>query len=152
MKKIVSLMLALLMCLSLCACTKEVGEELTLENYEDYLVIDDNHHLDGEQEYGNLSDIVSNFQIKGVSTNHIYKGVEVDFSLKAAYYVDDDGPNSNYLGYTDKTIDKTITVSCNVAGDGSAINTEHTGGFINTKMIYYLLCDVVAVRGKVVEN
>ena len=49
MKKVVSLMLALLMCLSLCACGSK-GITLTLDNYDDYISVAKYFHspTDGE--------------------------------------------------------------------------------------------------------
>lgn len=154
MKKIVCLLLALTMVFSLCACgEKENSLELTLENFEEYFDIEKNHYLDGKEDvFGNSSDIVTDISIKGVSTNHIYKSVEFDFSLKAAYTVEDDGPKSDSFGFTDKTIDKIITVKCDVAGNGEILNTEPTGGYINKDLIDYLSCEIVSIRGNVVEN
>ena len=154
MKKIFALLLVLAIILSLCACNKKENSlELTLENFEDYFDVEKKHYLDGKKDvFGNSSDMATDITIKGVSTNHIYKNVEFDFSLKAAYTVEDDGPKSDYFGFTDKTIDKTITVKCDVAGNGKIVNVEPTGGYINKDLIDYMSCEIVSVRGNVVEN
>lgn len=154
MKKILLTLLSLLICISICSCAKEEGIELNLENYEDYLIVEQQHYVGGEEEFtgGNWSDIVSEISVEGVSTNYIYKDVEIDFVLHGAYYVDDDGPDADWLGFTDKIISKVITVECNVAGNGEIINYEPTGGYVNSKMIEYLSCEISSVRGKVVES
>lgn len=125
MKKAVSLILALVLCLGLCACTAEpketepAGVELTLDNYDDYLEInveDDYHQIEGNRR--GLSFIAD---VTGVSSNYNYDNVTVKVRIHGSYqYV-------NLVGavhYWTNEYNLTIEIDTNIAGNGQKESTQ----------------------------
>ena len=142
MKKAISLLLALVLCLSLCACSKENAESsksneviLTLDNYKTYLNLDIHSFAPGDSDaYGFpgaphcRSEYTGAISCTGASTNYDYNNIEitVKFTGTADVY-----ENSKKIEYT---IDKTETISCDIGGKGGSF-VELFVGKLATRMI-----------------
>ena len=104
MKKTLSLILALVLCLSLCACGGDNGVKLTLENYESYLKVIGyvTENRDGQISHGHpgiwmgkysgaykLYESLFQTQLRGTITvenlapNYSYEGVEITVKFVA---------------------------------------------------------------------
>ena len=143
MKKAIAIMLVLVMCLSLCACTGETKSneiKLTLDNYDDYFTIttryshaNDVDMVTGPNGYNVYSvdatkfaakEASSNFQItvsvEGVSTNYQYSDISLVINLKGYYFSCPKSALSSYKGLKQHSVDEKFDVKCdiNVAGEG----------------------------------
>ena len=124
MKKVISMLLALVMCLSLCACGKSNDVELTLENYSTYLNVSSILLFTGEdwllKPADSANSISCNSQaetkitVTGASTNYDYNNVVITFKVTATY--------NTFSGF-EKTEDvvstEELTVSCDIGGGGT---------------------------------
>lgn len=171
MKKLISLILALVMCGSLCACgEKSNAIELTLDNYADYLYIWESvrsHDQVRAQFYDeNLQDVHCYDKadgyacIEGTSTNYDYCNVEVTLLFVITYQTLD--PNEmGWVGHhwvKDHTFSKEITIKCNIGGNGESnrfVFFEAEQGE-DGRMLSYIInesleytCEVVSVKGTV---
>ena len=123
MKKIISLFLIVIMCISLFSCgnndntnaNANNGTQLTLDNYEDYFDVSANiaiGHTTMCEYRGSFLDLVKTLKcdiaFQG-NTNYEYK--DVVFTIKFAHT----GP-SKFIDFYD---DAVITVKVNLAGNGS---------------------------------
>ena len=125
MKKLIALLLALVMCLSLCACGGKSNEvELTSENYATYLNISSSHShtgtatimmIDGGKSpvcYPEASGVI---KVVGVSSNYDYNNLVIKVKATATY--------DTYTGSIDSkrtgTSTDEVTISCDIAGNGS---------------------------------
>jgi hypothetical protein len=135
MKKALSLLLALVLCLSLCACgSKENsnGTELTLDNYSNYLTVSARLGDSGDVYVGTANmghgvkfsggwtyylykELFCAVDIKGVSTNFNYNNISVTVRFTGKYQTADKGTYNWTFG---GDIDKEVTVNCNIAGEG----------------------------------
>lgn len=105
MKKTISVLLVLVLCLSMCACstgTKSDGIELTLENYEQYLYVSANAYV--QEEYkGNMfvigrsgaydfitddygQNIYGAVYVEGLSQNFNYSNIKVKVEITGKCY------------------------------------------------------------------
>ena len=119
MKKFFALLLAVIMCFSLCACgnnaNANAGTELTLDNYEDYFDVNANistGHTTLCEYKGAFVDLVKTLKcditFKG-NTNYEYN--DVVFTVKFTHT----GP-SNLIDFYDEAI---IKIKVNLAGNAS---------------------------------
>ena len=167
MKKTLSLLLALVLCLSLCACGSEGksnGTELTLDNYSNYLTVDARLGDLGDGVYvgtanfgtgvsfsgGRTYYLYKGFNcwvgVKGVSTNFNYNNVSVTVRFTGKYKTAD---RETYNWTVGGDINKEVTVNCNIAGEGhisEALSTE--GQYVMSDMAD-VKCEVVAISGTV---
>ena len=147
MKKVLSLILALLMCLSLCACageTKSNAIELTPDNYDDYLKININlnHPKDagknkryvgpkGEiQSDGSFSSYLSlDVSVEGVSSHFLYSDIVIVVRAKGSHLICETSRGLNgFSAYDTDWLPVVFThkVRCNldIAGSGKGIDEE----------------------------
>lgn len=154
MKKALSLILALVLCLSLCACgeDKKSNEiELTLDNYNQYLNIDvdfvdgniiklgkwiivDEAGYDGVDAY--IDEAMTSFgcyaEVEGVSQNFNYNDVKVTIEVSGKYKARN--RNDLYKVQSIESFSLTINSSTNIAG-----------GSINNDKVYYTIPNNMAV-------
>lgn len=136
MKKALSLIFSLVLCLSLCACgsaskgSASAEIELTLDNYQNYLQVYVSSNASGEYVrfmnpipgytgpwYPEILNIVST---KGVSTNFNYNDVVVEIEISGTY--DDYHAYENAPNSQGNPFEMTITVDTDIAGNGT--NTD----------------------------
>lgn len=136
MKRALSLILALVLCLPLCACNNTGEIELTLENYSKYLTIKANvgepSIFDGglrlmydvPVEGGTRSFVyeyfILNLDVKGVSTNFNYNDISITVRFSGTYQTYTLANGKWNFG---NKLDTELTTDCNIAGIGS-ISTE----------------------------
>lgn len=153
MKKFVALLLAMVICLSLCACGGKSNEiELTLENYATYLNISYRYNSEGNAKILNFGDgkLISctsmescNMTVSGASPNYDYNNVVITLKVSATY--------DTYEGF-DKTAGVTsteeVTISCDIGGNGnqSFIIFDDPSCVIDTQSIK-IDWEVVAISG-----
>lgn len=135
MKKAISLLLTLVLCLSLCACSKSNEVILTLENYKTYLNLDIHSFAPGDSDAYSFpgaphcrSEYIGFVGCAGASTNYDYNDVKITvrFYGNADIYVDS--------VKTQYKFDETITVSCDIGGKGNSF-VELFEGKLATRMI-----------------
>ena len=134
MKKAISLLLALVICLSLCACGGS-KVELTLENYKTYLDVNIKSFAPGDSDAWRFpdaphcrSEYIGFVGCAGASTNYDYNDIKITvrFYGNADIYVD--SVKTKYK------FDETITVSCDIGGKGNSF-VELFEGKLATRMI-----------------
>ena len=146
MKKAVSIILALVMCLSMCACaggtkTKEI--ELTLDNYDDYLKIwpyislphdiarSNTRYFDAMDGTGCIvmdysSYICIGVSVKGISDNFSYSDITLEVKATGRYIAVDQNQAYNSCHttvYQNQTFSQYIECKLDIAGDGTGIST-----------------------------
>ena len=110
MKKALSLILALVLCLGLCACGNSNKIALTQDNIETYFDIE----AYMTRIYGYDEDFEVVAKLEGVSENYNYENVSVTFKICRTAMCG----NAHEVPY-----EKEITVTTNIAGDGKTL--EH---------------------------
>lgn len=174
MKKALSLILALVMCLSLCACDGNAGSNgnpdeiaLTLENYSKYLSVEAKMYepsifdgglnvqavnngngipYDGGSTFYVYKYFLTSLQVKGVSPNFNYNDVSITIRFKGTYKTVDISTSEWDAG---NEINSELTVDCNIAGEGSASGEfSGNGGYMLRKMAD-VEWEVVAISGTV---
>lgn len=124
MKKTISLIIIIVMCLSLCACS--TGERLDLNNYTQYLSITTVTHNDSEAvrvgAIPNVSRTVAlrpSVKVEGVSSNFNYNNVKIKVRIYGSYGTTD---LVSYSQDADagsmKKFDILLELSPNIAGSG----------------------------------
>lgn len=134
MKKAVSLILALVMCLSLSACGNK-GVELTLENYSTYLNLDIGSFAPADVEMWNFpgapgcrEKYLGFVNCKGASTNYDYNNIQITVRF---FGTGDIFVNSEKESYE---FDETVTITCDISGKGSK-SVDLFAGKCATRMI-----------------
>ena len=166
MKKALSLMLALVMCLSLCACGNSGGSSdevtLTMENYSKYLSIDAAVftpsssdaavNLPNPAKFGDVitSTVYKYFNLRlnveGVSTNFNYHDVSVTVRFFGKYQIYNRTAESYSIG---NTLLAELTAECNIAGDGSSLTEFYPDhGFVFERQPN-VDWEIVAVSGSI---
>ena len=157
-KKLIAVCLTLVLSMSLFACssnnsndtseTKDNSIQLTIDNYKDYLnvsgkvlPVDENANDYDNQAYAQI-------EVKGASTNFVYKDVTVEAKVTLNY---EDLESEQY-----KSASKNVTVKCNVAGDGSNTEVIDLGEDVETYVTddHYTTSsyEIVKVTGSVTES
>lgn len=166
MKKALSLILALVLCLSLCACDNSDANsdevKLTLENYSKYLsikakvgnpdIFDGGVKLmhDVPIEGGARSFVYTYFNItlgvEGVSTNFNYNDLSITVRFSGTYKTYDDAAREWDSG---NKLDAELTAKCNIAGEGSASTKFYPDGGYVLQEKANVGWEVVAISGTV---
>lgn len=148
MKKVISLILAIVMCLPLCACgNNSIGDnsiELTLENYKDYLdirayavpaedcVANNDSFFDMNGKRCGASSISSYLYVKayveGVSDNFTYSDIVIKVRVTGKHILCDpnnvDGFRTMYSRIVNADFTQSLTCDLNVSGKGEGKSTE----------------------------
>lgn len=144
MKRAISLILALVLCLGLCACGDK-NIELTIDNYDDYLTISANVFSaeytsvpNGHRFYlrderfiipqGVTDTFTVVVEIEGVSPNFQYSDITLDVSINGHYYSCAKSESMKYGTIVDKhAFAQNFSIKCdiNVAGDGKGEAVFH---------------------------
>ena len=142
MKKALSLILALVLCLGLCACaaepkeTEPAGVELTLDNYTNYLNIDASWYrsIQDEHQYTTqFHEVVGEYatkdfvramcakvEVTGASTNFNYNSIKIvgEYQVSGlAWMAINNSISKDVQGFE---VVIPIEIMLNIAGDGSA--------------------------------
>ena len=169
MKRAISLILAIMMCLSLCACGgKSDNIKLTLDNYSTYLSVDAKMYNGSIFEDAVNVQAVNNgrgipykggsttfyvyeklstfLEVKGASTNFNYNDVSITVRFTGTYQTVDintcQWDNGN-------EINTELTVQCNIAGEGNAFGKfSGNGGYMYDERAD-VKWEVVAISGTV---
>ena len=131
MKRLIALLLAAALSLSLAACGGSNSIELTLENYEDYLTINPYGSQSGDEiwlstTYGSTlrwhSEIQCGAKIEGTSTNFNYENVVIELELYGTYEANEKNEMSiiDDRHSVDKNYDITVTIETDVSGNGDS--------------------------------
>ena len=172
MKKALSLLLALMLCLSLCACgegSKDI--ELTLDNYKDYLEVRTyaSHGDDVDPKKVSFYDLngkrcgagragtyfTLGASVEGVSPNFMYSDIVIEVKATGKYVACKPGDAETSVVMTDTFV---LSVDCdlNVSGTGSGESTEKymiPGGLVVPTMMYAHTCEftyeIVSISGTV---
>ena len=123
MKKTLSLIMALVMCLSLSACGGK-SKELTVDNYSDYLNISVKPLFTGKdwliKPTGSPNSISCNSQaessidIKSASSNYDYENVVITIRVTATYNTYEKFEKTPNVAFADE-----IALSCDIGGNGT---------------------------------
>lgn len=178
MKKALSLILALVLCLSLCACgeTKSNEIELTLDNYADYLRIrvyvnggrdlpaDNVSFYDMNGKLCSASEVSSYFTIgcnvEGVSSNFTYSDIVIEVKATGKY-IACNRDKKGHFGELESSIANaffTHSVVCDldVSGTGKGSGTEKyiiPDNLVMPEMLYAhskeFECEIISVSGTV---
>ena len=160
MKKLLLIFLALVMCVSLCACggkdtdndssdattsTYDGSIELTLENYKQYLDVSVECNLLAENMYEfeteQYKSFVFKLHVKGLSTNFNYQDIVVNARIKAS---------AQSAGqYDAHKIEKDLEVRTNIAGNGEERQTHKVGKNLIRSSFEYKY-EIISVSGKIV--
>lgn len=152
MKKLITLLLILVICLTLCACgTKSIS--LTLDNYTDYLEVSGSYNMGGsprkDKQHGTLyPEIETNIDVEGVSSNYIYNDVEIVVKISGTY-TEFPNPTEYYRG-TETDFEKNFTIKCNKAGNGSEHSSTKVSDYTG-KIYTDLSFDIISVSGSIKE-
>lgn len=117
--------------------------ELTLDNYADYLDVE---YTCNER---NSDEIRYTVNVTGVSTNFNYNDVELTVKIEGGYSLYDNREQRIQTGVPHEC---ELTVSTNIAGDGSATNTvEYFDGVMEQKSLEVgnTEFEVISVSGNV---
>lgn len=152
MKKIITLLITLFMCISLCSCGAN-SISLTLDNYADYLDVSGSYTMGGsphkDKQHGTLyPEIITNIDVEGVSSNYIYNNVEVLAKISGTY-TEFPSPSEYYRG-TETDFDKTFSIKCNKAGNGSDNSSTKVSDYTG-KIYTDLSFDIISVSGSITE-
>lgn len=178
MKKAVSFILAIILCLSMCACSAKSNEiELTLDNYDDYLKINIalNHPNDVKPKCkkfigangsiytdGSFSSYLAlDVRVEGVSSNFLYSDIVIVVRANGKHLVCDTSSGLNGFSAYDTNwhaVTFTHTVKCNldIAGSGKGIDEEKFSVSNNIAFPtavaaggYMFDYEIVSIQGKV---
>ena len=161
MKKAISIIVMLIICLNMCACAgiaKSNEIELTLDNYQQYLKFI-NCHCDKRTQtvsvghYGNIARpyaLFGRFVVEGTSTNFNYNNVKITIQCSGSYgtttlaSVSGDADKGSY-----QTFNQTVVLTTDISGAGKLFPDLVTapGGKAIVEVVSE--CKVVAISGTV---
>lgn len=170
MKKSIAIIMALAMCISLCACGGGKDNiKLTLDNYSTYLSVDARmyngslfedavnvQHLNnghgipynerGSSTFYVYEKLITSLEVKGVSTNFNYNDVSITVRFTGTYQTVDIDTGEWDSG---NEISTELTAKCNIAGEGSAFDKfSGNGGYMYDERAD-VKWEVVAISGTV---
>lgn len=143
-KKLLMIMLCGVLLIGLTGCGNGKSDNdtinLTMDNYEDYLDIEVDYNVGGYStqlpgySFYFYDTIKGNVKVTGASTNYDYNNVEVEVKISGTYDLYQK-TSQKYSRGTEKELDKTIIVKCNVGGSGEKSFSESLLGYTYMKSI-----------------
>ena len=175
MKRIVSLVMSIIICLSLVGCdggsdvVEETMEttakddntiELTMDNYKKYLDLSDitiqnqgdglKIKLNSDTTIYGYRNILFTAEVEGVSQHHIYNDVIVTVQI-VGHYLAFSSRIVDKSDYYDRTLQFEIPIETNVAGGGKGFYQLYTGWNDDKTELAYTLKDGFEVEAEVVS-
>ena len=170
MKKLIALILALILCLSLCACG---GKEtkLTLENYTQYITLETACSLSddirvADTELPGTGGVVTFYmgdtitpmvKIIGASSNFNYNNVKVKVRFSGTYYGyvfrNPDGWHIDVDPVGEKTFEYVLEATANIGGNSEKVKGSYIlpEGMLSDRDLLSFTVEVIEVSGTISE-